>query len=282
MAGGAARIVVGYDGSPDADAALVWAAESAAPRGRQVEVVVVGSAMDPVVGHFKEAEDRTVERRRSAARGRLEELGTVDGAVTVRRGPTVPELLRASSGAAMLVVGSSGHGLAAGSLTGSVSQHAARHAGCPVITVRPTRAAHARRIVVGIDGSAESAKALRFACERAQDTGERVTGVLAYASPTPRSLGLDDADIDRRVRRHEDAERTAAELCAGCAAEFPEVDLVHEAIGVRPSQLLVDCSATATLVVVGSRGRDAFTELLLGSVSQHVLQHAECPVAVVR
>ncbi|TIC80445.1 universal stress protein [Nocardioides sp. GY 10113] len=277
----APRVVVGYDGSPDADAALAWAVESAGPLRRPVEVVVVGSAMDPVVGHFREQEDRRVERRRAAALDRLAELG-VDGTVTVRRGPTVPELLRASAGAAMLVLGSSGHGLAAGSLTGSVSQHAARHASCPVVTVRPARSTHAHRIVVGLDGSEESAKALRFACERAQSTGESVTAVVGFSSPGPAALGLDDADANRRVRRREDAERTAAAVCADCTSDFPDIDIVIEAIGVRPAKLLVDCSATASLVVVGSRGRDAFTELLLGSVSQHVLQHAECPVAVVR
>lgn len=55
-----------------------------------------------------------------------------------------------------------------------------------------------------------------------------------------------------------------------------------EAIPVHPARLLAACSEHAALVVVGVRGRGAFTGLLLGSVSQSVLHHARCPVLVVR
>lgn len=276
-----ARVVVAYDGSPDADAALVWACESAYPRQHQIEVVIVGSDLDPVIGHFRETEDRAVEELWTAAGDRLKELG-VEGHVQVRRGPVVPQLIRASTGATMLVVGSSGHNLAGGTVTGSVSQHVARHASCPVVAVRPLRSPHARRIVVGIDGSAESAKALRFACERAQVTGDPVVAVHGFHSLSMRWLPLDTAASEGILRRMAEADRFVSEQIAGCATDFPDVEIAAEAAPVRPAELLVDCSAAASLVVVGSRGRDAFAELLLGSVSQHVLQHAHCPVAIVR
>ena len=78
------------------------------------------------------------------------------------------------------------------------------------------------------------------------------------------------------------AEELVKDLCRECAAQFPDVEIVPEAIPVRAGPVLVDASRAASLVVVGSRGRDAFSEMLLGSVSQHVLTHAQCPVAIVR
>jgi len=282
MAEHSPRIVVGYDASPDAELALAWAAESARTHQQPVDVVIVGTHMDSVIGHFRETSDRSVEQWRTSAFERLKELEVVHGGVEVRRGPVVPELLRAAERAEMLVVGSRGHGLATGSLTGSVSQHAARHAACPVVVVRPRRSTRSHRIVVGVDGSVEAAKAIRFACDRASTTGEHVVAVHGYHAFNSSWVGLDVAFSQVVLRRMESAERFLAESLAGFASEFPGVEIVPQAIPVPAAPLLVDCSAAASLVVVGSRGRDAFVDLLLGSVSQHVLQHAECPVAVVR
>jgi nucleotide-binding universal stress UspA family protein len=79
-----------------------------------------------------------------------------------------------------------------------------------------------------------------------------------------------------------DADRTLAEALAGVEEEFPDVDVTREAVPLRPEDVLVDASESASLLVVGARGRNPFARLLLGSVSQHVLQHAHCPVAIVR
>lgn len=274
------RIVVGYDGSADAEAALAWGVETALAQDNVVEVVIVTT---PGEAAHRRVEDAPPEEApRISALKRLAELGAADSSVVARRGPVVPELLEASEGAAMLVVGSAGHGLATGTLTGSVSQHLARHAGCPVVVVRPQRSPHARRIMVGVDGSVESERALRFACERSRRTGENVVGVHGYHSPTTRMLALDPAATGEVARTITAAERVAAELCAEVAKDYPGIEIEPEAIAVRPGPLLVSVSATASLVVVGSRGRDAFAGLLLGSVSHHVLHHAACPVAIVR
>ena len=276
------RVIVGYDGSPDADASLVWAVETARLGGLALRVLIVGSAMDPVVGRFSETEHLVVDELRTSARKRLDELGVGSPVVDVWLGPVVPGLIRASAGAAMLVVGSTGHNLAAGTVTGSVSQHVARHASCPVVVVRPCRSPHARRIVVGVDGSVESGMALRFACDRAQHTGDVVVAVPGYRSRSIRWLSLDDAASEPVVRRMAAAEQFVAAQIAGLGGEFPGVEIATETASARAGELLVACSASASLVVVGSRGRDPFAELLLGSTSQHVLQHAECPVAVIR
>jgi nucleotide-binding universal stress UspA family protein len=181
----------------------------------------------------------------------------------------------------MLVVGSRGRGRAGEVFLGSVSQHVARHATCPVVVVRKTPPEHARRIVVGIDGSADSTAALEFACRRAERTGEVVAARygwrpgrvdLDYHGQLPHDLG----------QKQEAADVLLGEAVAGVRAEHPDVVLEAEAVPVDPRDLLVDASGTASLVVTGSRGRGAFTGQLLGSVSHDVLQRAQCPVAVVR
>lgn len=276
------RIVVGYDGSADAETALTWAAATAGEQKLPVDVVVVATQMDPIVGEYRAHEDEAAEERRRSALQRLEELDVAESRVEVCHGPVVPELIRASAGASMLVVGSTGHGLTTGTLTGSVSQHVARHADCAVVVVRPQRSPHARRIVVGVDGSAESGRALRFACERALATGESVTAVHGYTSLSTRMLNLDPAGTGSVARRVALANTFVADICSDLTLTYPGIEIEPEAIAVRPDHVLVDASGAASLVVVGTRGRDAFAELLLGSVSQYVLHHAQCPVAVVR
>jgi nucleotide-binding universal stress UspA family protein len=77
-------------------------------------------------------------------------------------------------------------------------------------------------------------------------------------------------------------DRLLSEALAGWSEKYPDVQVIAETIRVHPARVLADASEAAALVVVGSRGRGAFAELLLGSVSQNVLQQARCPVAVVR
>jgi nucleotide-binding universal stress UspA family protein len=273
-------IVVGYDGSPDADMALDWAARTATDTLAPLEVVIVGTHMDPVIGHFREHDERLVDEWHQRAFTSLEKTGVASWDVAVRRGPTVPVLLAAAASAGMLVVGSRGHGLLLGSLIGSVSQHVARHATCPVVVVRPPRQAGARQIVVGIDGSEGARAALRFACRRASDTAESVVAVHAYrAWPLP---VCDQPPFRWTAGGAEQAERLLAETTEAVRADFDTVDLTMMAVAGAADRLLLDLGAVSSLVVVGSRGRDAFAEMLLGSVAQEVLHRAECPAAVVR
>jgi nucleotide-binding universal stress UspA family protein len=76
-------------------------------------------------------------------------------------------------------------------------------------------------------------------------------------------------------------EEFLATSVAEARGRFPALEIEGEFIVTSPGQALVDASATATMVAVGSRGRSALTETMLGSVSHHVLHEAHCPVAVV-
>lgn len=134
------------------------------------------------------------------------------------------------------------------------------------------------RIVVGVDGSEASQAALRWAARQAQLTGERLVVVAAWEYPT--SFGWAPAypsDWDPEG----DARKALAEVVDQVlGAERPEVDL--EVAEGHPAPILVEASQDADLLVVGSRGHGAFAGMLLGSVSEHCVSHAHCPVVVVR
>lgn len=270
-------ILLAYDGSPDAERALDWVAIEASATGTPVRVVMVEDVQAAAPsGVTTSTARRTLERAREA----LAEIGVTAVTLEHRVGRVVIELLESADSASMVVLGSQGHGPAGEMFLGSVSQHVARHASCPVVVVRRQRASDARRIVVGIDGSPGSSAALAYACQRAERTGEAVAAIhgwRVHASSTdvwstvPRTLQEED---ERRL--------LLAESVAGVREDHPDVTVELEAVAVDAATCLVDASASASLLVVGARGLGFVGGLLLGSVSQAVLHHATCPVAVVR
>jgi nucleotide-binding universal stress UspA family protein len=137
----------------------------------------------------------------------------------------------------------------------------------------------AGRIVVGVDGSPASVLALRWAAGQAAVTGAELDAVMAWMPPSDYALGAGYSDD---VGWEEDTaavlEKTIEEALTGDAAEKVERRVVRG----HPAQVLLDASADADLLVVGSRGHGGFTGMLLGSVSQHLVAHAPCPVLVVR
>jgi nucleotide-binding universal stress UspA family protein len=136
-------------------------------------------------------------------------------------------------------------------------------------------------IVVGVDGSEGSARALRFALEEARAHGAAVRAVSAWHVPIgfleggwatdPVSLG----DFEQLARST--LERALAQ--SGAAESDVEVSpVVREG---QPAEVLLDEAREATLLVVGSRGLGGFKGLLLGSVSRQLAQHAPCPIVIV-
>lgn len=273
-------VLVGYDGSPGADLALEWAVSTVAVTSRPLQVGIVGTHMDPVLGDFRAHNEQLVDAWRQRAFGILEPTGLPGWDVEVHRGPTGPVLLAAASRAHLLVVGSRGHGLLAGSLGGSVSQHVVRHATRPVVVVRPVRHAGARRIVVGMDGSDAALAALRFAVARARQTREALVVAHAHRGWFPPVRGA--RSLPGPADPAEETDRVLHAAAEAVRSELDGIELSTTAAVGSASRLLVDLSIESSLVVVGARGRDAFTEVLLGSVAQEVLHRAESPVAVVR
>jgi len=268
------RILVAYDGSADAELALRWAAEEARSTGRGLHVVTVDDAITSPWGA------EVAHRGEDVLAGVEERLADFDVELETRVGHVTGELLRASVSDDLLVVGSRGHGRAEDLLIGSVSQHLARHAPCPVVVVRPTHDTDARRIVVGVDGSATSSAALEQACRRAERTGETVVALHAWRTHAPSTDVWNSEPRAQEGLAHRQV--LLAESVAGMRVDHPDVVIEQEAVPVAPVRCLVDASRGASLLVVGSHGLGFFGGLLLGSVSQSVLQRAECPVMVVR
>jgi len=193
-------------------------------------------------------------------------------------------LIAASRHADTVVVGARGVGAIAEALLGSTSLQLAAYASCPVVVVRErlTRPIGPRRVVVGVDGSDLSTDATGYAFEQASGRGLGLTVLHAWSANVYTSGVALTALSEPWRELAAEQERITSEAIAQWAATFPNVDVLIRVTQGRPADVLVDASAGAELVVVGSRGRGGFRGLLLGSVSRSVLHRAHCPVAVVR
>ncbi len=279
-AGDAQRIVVGYDGSGDADRGLEWAIDYARVHDLPIEVFSAAGDLEYLPERTSADIDALVERWRARASATLEESGLTEWRTTTDPGKVVPALLEASDGAPLLVLGAQGHSRIGGMLIGSVSQHLTRHASCPVVVVRGPRTDR-KRIVVGTDGSEVSAKALEFAFQHAELVGATVVAVHGVAVSALNGP-FDVAVAPSVAAELSAAEQLLAETVAASRQEHPDVPVELLALPVPAVRALADASSRASLLVVGTRGLGGFMGLLLGSVSGAVLQHAECPVVVVR
>lgn len=194
----------------------------------------------------------------------------------LRDGPAGAVLTDASRQATLAVVGHRGAGGFTELLAGSVGVQLASHAACPVIVVRGTPALDAP-VVVGVDGSEGSRRAAEFAVEAADRYEVPLLALYAWAAdagwpPALAQAGQPPPGVPEAVTE------TLATLTAG----FPRVRVHPEVRHHIPAhEALVAASKNARLVVVGSRGLGGFRGLLLGSVSQALIHHAHCPVAVV-
>ena len=139
------------------------------------------------------------------------------------------------------------------------------------------------RIVAGVDGSDSSVSALRWAIRQAGLTGAAVDAVIAWHYPDLAAAGYGMASVAYETPDdfREGAEKIVADAISSVDPASDVAVSARVAQG-HAAQVLLDASAGASLLVVGSRGHGGFAEALLGSVSQHCVQHALCPVVVVR
>jgi nucleotide-binding universal stress UspA family protein len=134
------------------------------------------------------------------------------------------------------------------------------------------------QIVVGVDGSQNAAQALKFAIEEATLRGGEVTALFAWQFPM---IGIPGA-FDRSELENEAKDFLTREVAAG---EQPDELRITPVVaqGDASESLLQACERiSADLLVIGARGREGFTGLLLGSVGQECALHSPCPVVIVK
>lgn len=132
-------------------------------------------------------------------------------------------------------------------------------------------------VVVGVDGSPSARIALRWAAAQAERTGGRVRAVTAWEMPVYVAW-MPMIPFDEFPAA---AAKMLSESVSEVVERYPAVEVVQSVVTGHPAQVLIEESAHAALLVVGSRGRGAVKGAVLGSVSRYCVQHARCPVVVV-
>jgi len=284
-------VVVGIDGTRGAEAALDWATAEAAARGCRLRIVhafhpsllVDPYGVAPPLGDFplvwagaEQVLAQAVARVRSVA---------PDLPVTIRllQSTAVPALLGEAYDASVLVLGGRGPRGLRDRLSRSVSAQVAAHTPCPVVTIRLPEVLGScpspPRVVVGVDASASCTDAVGFAFQAACQRGVPLVAVHAWTPDLPGDLeavagpsALAEAVAGRILDRALDPWRSAFTTVA-----------VHTAL-VRgePAHALIATSHGAALLVIGTRGRGRVVKTVLGSVSDTVLRHSRCPLAIIR
>ncbi len=290
-------VLVGIDGSESSQDAACLGAWEASRRG--CPLLLVHGVHVPLPGLV--GTERAVAARTAGQQTLIQtELRTHASHPTVHirstlvTGSPAGGIVELSAHASLVVVGARGTGGFGGLCLGAIAAQVARHAHAPVIVVRPPAdgpvddlpcavAPRAGGVVAGVDGSAASAAVLDLAFAEAEARRTPLTVVYAWWMLPLRGLGPTAPwhyDPDQAATQ---ARRMLAETLAGWAEKYPDVE-VHAVAShdMNPVLALTEASREAGLLVIGSRGRGGFAGLLLGSVSQSLIENALCPVAVVR
>lgn len=296
-------ILIGFDGSPEAEAAIRAASALLAP-GRAI-VAHVSDVVAPLLlhtgrmtgaaGELEEEEAR--EAARIAERGaELAERAGFEAVAMMARGKPKawPKLLELADehGAEAVVVGSRGIGRVESALLGSVSAGLLGNSQLPVLVVPPLPEDHPTGpVVIGYDGSdhadaaVEAAARLLAVPDAVLQTvwvSVRAVAAAGVAGAPPEVVAKGAAEMDAGLRA--EAERTAEEGVR-LAAEHG-LTVRGEAVEANRNawRTLLDSVEAhgAAAVVVGSHGRSAFGAMLAGSVSRALVHYAPAPVLVVR
>ncbi|SCF25751.1 Nucleotide-binding universal stress protein, UspA family [Micromonospora viridifaciens] len=283
-----APVVVGVDGSPTSLTAAEHAARAAVARSRPLHLVhgylhPLGYGV-PLNPYDLGVPAPTAEAQKMLERVAAELAERHPGLrVEVRQvaGGPGATLVEESRRAELVVVGSRGVGGFAGLLLGSVSNQVAQHARCPVLVVRPAEQPVPvdGPVLVGVDGSEPAALAVRLAADEAERRGTDL--VLAHVRPPERAGAVPEEAAGSAAAEQAESEQLLASSAARIRADHPVLTVSQRPLrAASAEQALIAASGEAALVVVGSRGRGGFAGLLLGSVSQALVQHAHCPVLV--
>jgi nucleotide-binding universal stress UspA family protein len=294
---GRERILVGVDGSEGSDRALRWAVRTAVARRASLQVIGVyaderltvpapmyGVVSGDTVADMRHATEQVVHEAARYVAELAPDLPTSAFAVP---GRPAAELAERACGATMLVVGSRELKTIGSAVLGSVSCRVVTKSEPPVIVVRGAdtdagsidssgRWRPAGAVVAGIDGRSNLHAILRFAFEHASRVGIDLRLVSCAYLPeyVPEYWG---PPPDPRTK----AEIHVAEALAGWRQDYPDVQVSSSVIAAHPTEGLLEESEGQALLVIGARTHHPVLDSMIGSVSQGVLHHARCPVAVI-
>lgn len=293
-----APVVVGVDGSETALGAARWAADFAGKHALPLRLLHAIPKRD---WHFLGAEapgepDRTaggdgilagvpagfLAAAESAVRAAHSNLDITTAAV---RGGVAAVLADASSSAQLVVVGA---GSAEHRMLGGQALKVAHRTLCPVVVWRPTAAARTGTplpVVVGIDESDDSTRTLAAAFDVARTLHAPLTVVHMWDIGA--AVGMGDlggqGNMDWPLLEVlQSRQRQRMEELIEPLRKHPSSHVTTVFQDVSPAKGLIEMSREARMVVVGSHGRGRLADSLLGSVSQTLIHHAECPVLIVR
>ncbi|MGV9611716.1 universal stress protein [Nocardia xishanensis] len=286
-------VVAGTDGSAAGSHAVAWAARTAADRGRRL-IVVHGydiGATQAVLGAYDVLVPSVIETLRDHGRQTLDsahrtarEIHPDLEIVTELSERNPAELLIDLSSTARLVVLGATPGVGSFAHLGSTLLAVASQGKGRIVVARDDdnkRLRGSGPVVVGVDGSPVGEPAIEAAFDEACARDAELVVVHAWSDLSEgRFAGTSYLEIP--IAELETAEHALlAERLAGWQEKYPTVTVTRRVHLSGARKQLVEWSKTAQLVVVGSRGRGGFRGMLLGSTSNHLVQHSHCPVMVV-
>ncbi|WP_409181006.1 universal stress protein [Amycolatopsis sp. VS8301801F10] len=284
-------VLVGIGGWDGAAEAVRWAARLA--EGRDLELELVHCLQTAAPAGF-------------AGPGPLFEDPPSDGGLLAPAGdPAVPFgdaspvrnevytdsapdlLIDRSRDARMVVLGGTGADGFTAVLAGAAVSAVVSNAGCPVVVVRGRRGEGPvpldGPVAVGVDTSPNSEAAIAAAFEEASARNVPLVAVHAWADVVCDAIERTARPAQRwETRRQPVEEQLFAQRLDGWQEKYPGVEVRRKLVRDRPRQALLDESARAQLMVVGTRGRGGFAGMLLGSTAQALIHHSSCPVLAVR
>ncbi|MFF7652515.1 universal stress protein [Streptomyces sp. NPDC007983] len=286
-------ITVGLDGSPESVAAAEWAAREAQCRHAPLRLVHAWMLPAPTARTAQAPEMRKLwaQEALDAAKARLaDRYPKVPVSAELVPRTAVEGLVGHGASSQMLVLGSHGRGAVAGYLLGSVGLQVLGCSTSPVVMVRggsgERTGPEGGEVVVGVQDPPESAAPIEFAFATAAARGTGVRAVRALAPPVfthgpqPRTRPGQAASAGDEDARDEER-RLLAEAVELWREKYPDVPVTEQIEHGRPADALLAAASRAGLVVVGRHSHRSPVAPRLGHVTQALLHHAACPVAVV-
>ncbi|WP_084343296.1 universal stress protein [Piscicoccus intestinalis] len=288
----AGRVVAGTDGSSRSHDAVRWAAGRAQLYGVGLTIVRVlprllipsrAAAMRAMRSgvdldaRIHESAQRQLDEAAAVARADHPELDIETEVIT---GDSAGALADITETARLLVIGSTGASGVSGVLLGGTASGVLHHARGPLVVVPHSLGDPQGPVVVGLDDTPAAVDLARVAVAEAQ-LSER-TLLAMHAWDVDAIVGdIVTALLTEKAAIAKQYEEMLDEIVEQARGDAP-VETESRAQTGRAERVLAEASTSASLLVVGSRGRGGFTGLLLGSVSRSLITHSACPTMLVR